>query len=70
MGTPEIPTLIFIGQPNCGKSTLFNSIAGLKAETSNFPGTTSSTCRGLIPYAPPTRRKRPPSPIFSPNGPT
>ena len=40
MGTPEIPTLIFIGQPNCGKSTLFNSIAGLKAETSNFPGTT------------------------------
>jgi ferrous iron transport protein B len=40
MGTPEIPSLLFIGQPNSGKSTLFNSIAGLKAETSNFPGTT------------------------------
>ena len=40
MGAPEVPSLIFIGQPNCGKSTLFNSIAGLKAETSNFPGTT------------------------------
>lgn len=36
------PDIVFIGQPNCGKSTLFNAIAGLKAETSNFPGTTVS----------------------------
>ena len=34
------PVVIFIGQPNCGKSTLFNAIAGYKSETSNFPGTT------------------------------
>ncbi|MDD8026619.1 MAG: ferrous iron transport protein B [Acidobacteriota bacterium] len=38
-GRPE-PVIVFLGQPNCGKSTLFNAIAGPKAQTSNFPGTT------------------------------
>jgi len=28
------------GQPNCGKSTIFNAVAGYKAIVSNFPGTT------------------------------
>jgi ferrous iron transport protein B len=36
----NFPDVIFIGQPNGGKSTLFNAIAGFKSETSNFPGTT------------------------------
>lgn len=34
------PDIIFLGQPNSGKSTLFNAVAGLKADTSNFPGST------------------------------
>jgi len=32
--------IALIGQPNCGKSTLFNQVAGYKADTGNFPGTT------------------------------
>ncbi len=33
---------VLIGQPNCGKSALFNAIAGYKANSTNFPGTTVS----------------------------
>lgn len=32
--------IVLIGQPNSGKSTLFNQVAGYKAETGNFVGTT------------------------------
>jgi len=32
--------IALIGQPNSGKSTLFNQVAGYKAETGNFSGTT------------------------------
>jgi ferrous iron transport protein B len=32
--------IVLAGQPNCGKSTIFNTISGYKAITSNFPGTT------------------------------
>ncbi len=31
---------VLVGQPNCGKSTIFNYLSGYKAIVSNFPGTT------------------------------
>ncbi|WP_026939684.1 ferrous iron transport protein B [Hippea alviniae] len=36
----------FVGQPNCGKSTLFNQIAGYKSLSANFPGATVEYTKG------------------------
>jgi ferrous iron transport protein B len=35
-----VPTVALIGNPNAGKTTLFNALTGLRAKTANFPGTT------------------------------
>lgn len=42
--------LVLVGQPNCGKSTIFNAVAGYKAATANFPGTSVAytTSRVLV----------------------
>lgn len=42
--------LILVGQPNCGKSTIFNSVIGYRSISSNFPGVTVSYTRGEIEY--------------------
>jgi ferrous iron transport protein B len=34
------PKIILVGQPNCGKSTIFNKVAGYKSIATNFPGVT------------------------------
>lgn len=32
--------IVLVGQPNCGKSTLYNEVAGYRSIVSNFPGAT------------------------------
>jgi ferrous iron transport protein B len=38
-GTKQ-PVYAFVGNPNCGKSTLFNALTGLKQKIGNYPGVT------------------------------
>jgi ferrous iron transport protein B len=36
------------GQPNCGKSTILNYVAGYRSETANFPGSSVKVTTGMI----------------------
>lgn len=38
---PATPRIALVGNPNTGKTTLFNRLCGLRAKTANFPGTTT-----------------------------
>jgi ferrous iron transport protein B len=38
--TSPPPVVALIGNPNVGKTTLFNAVAGVRQKTANFPGTT------------------------------
>ncbi|NUQ51801.1 MAG: ferrous iron transporter B [Phycisphaerales bacterium] len=41
-------TVALLGNPNTGKTTLFNQLSGLRHKTSNFPGTTQEARVGVI----------------------
>ncbi len=40
------PRVALVGNPNTGKTTVFNRLSGTRAKTSNFPGTTTSVRTG------------------------
>jgi ferrous iron transport protein B len=47
-GPPGPRRVILVGNPNVGKSALFNVLTGLRATVSNYPGTTVEVYRGRL----------------------
>ena len=48
-GAPAAPQrVVLLGNPNVGKSALFNALTGLRATVSNYPGTTVEVYRGRL----------------------
>src|SRR5574338_1643606 len=43
-----VKRLALLGNPNTGKTTLFNALCGTRAKTSNFPGTTTAMRAGRL----------------------
>ncbi len=41
-----LPRFALVGSPNAGKTTLFNSLTGLRAKTGNYPGVTVARYEG------------------------
>ncbi len=42
------PTVVLLGNPNAGKTTLFNALTGLRAKVGNYPGITMDVRAGDI----------------------
>src|SRR5437868_9020030 len=54
-GRPATPvkklTAALVGNPNTGKTTLFNALAGMRQRTGNYPGVTVETKKGRMRHA-------------------
>lgn len=42
------PTIALVGNPNTGKTTLFNALAGMRQRVGNYPGVTVETKKGRM----------------------
>jgi ferrous iron transport protein B len=46
--TPKVQSIVLAGNPNVGKSVIFNALTGSDADVSNYPGTTIDIARGHL----------------------
>src|SRR5439155_14538084 len=44
-------TVALVGNPNTGKTTLFNALSGLRQHVGNYPGVTVETKKGQMSWA-------------------
>ncbi|QCK15995.1 ferrous iron transport protein B [Mangrovivirga cuniculi] len=51
MSDNNLPTLALLGNPNCGKSSIFNILTGLRQKVGNFPGVTVDKKVGITKLA-------------------
>jgi ferrous iron transport protein B len=50
--TTAVPFVVLTGNPNCGKTTLFNALTGLRAKVGNYAGVTVERKEGRLLGAP------------------